>query len=186
MKHIGIFGGTFNPVHCGHIDLAQWLVDKRFFDEVWLTLSPANPLKDNRLGATDDDCKQMLSLACEGRVGIRPCFIEFELPRPSYTVTTLRRLSELYPDCRFSLIIGTDNWQIFSRWREPDVICSNYGVIIYPRPGYDAPKDLPEGVRFVTDAPVCDISSSEIREGLRRELLPTPVLDYINEHNLYD
>ncbi|MCM1310533.1 MAG: nicotinate (nicotinamide) nucleotide adenylyltransferase [Bacteroides sp.] len=181
----GIFGGTFNPVHKGHIALAQWLVDTGIYDEVWLTLSPANPLKNDRPGASDTDRKEMLKLACEGHNRLKPCFAEFDMPRPSYTVNTLRRLAEKYPDRQFSLIIGADNWQIFSRWREPQAIISDFGITIYPRPGYDVATPQPNGVTYAADAPQCAVSSSEIRAGLDTTLLDTKVKEYISAHNLY-
>lgn len=186
MKRIGIFGGTFNPVHCGHLNLAQWLVDEKFFDEVWLTLSPENPLKSDRPGASDSNRREMLNLACEGREHLHPCFIEFNLPRPSYTINTLQSLSARFPDYQFSLIIGSDNWKIFPNWHEPDAIRTRYGVVVYPRPGYDAPETLPDGVRYVADAPQSSVSSSAIRSGQNLNLLPQRVLDYIKEHHLYD
>lgn len=185
MIRTGIFGGTFNPVHDGHIALAQWLVDAGFYDEVWLTLSPANPLKNDRPGATDSDRKEMLELACEGHKHILPCFIEFDMPRPSYTINTLRSLAEKYPERQFSLIIGADNWQIFNQWREPQAIISEFGVTIYPRPRYDVADALPEGVSYAAEAPQCDVSSSEIRAGGGETLLDPKVREYIHAHNLY-
>lgn len=187
MKRVGIFGGTFNPVHSGHVALAGHLVDNKMFDEVWLTLSPANPLKNDRPGATDTDRMEMLRLACDGHRGLRSCFVEFELPRPSYTVNTLRHLSAKHPDISFSLIIGADNWQIFNSWRDPQEIIADFGLTIYPRPGHDIDAtSLPQGVRYAAEAPRCDVSSSEIRAGLHRNMLPQSVADYISTHNLYE
>lgn len=186
MKTTGIFGGTFNPVHLGHTALAQWLVDRGIVDEVLLTLSPANPLKNDRPGATDADRREMLRLACEECHGLAPSFVEFDLPRPSFTITTLRHLAANNPDQRFKLIIGADNWQIFSRWRDPNKIITEFGVIIYPRSGFEPTLPLPAGVCYFADAPVADVSSSEIRSGLHRDMLAPQVKQYINEHNLYE
>lgn len=177
MKRIGLFGGTFNPVHCGHIALAQWLVEQHLVDEVWMVLSPQNPLKDYMAGATDADRKAMLELACQGLPDLKPCFEEFDMPRPSYTINTLRRLAEKYPACQFRQIIGSDNWLIFDQWREHEAILNDFGVIVYPRPGYLT--------NDAVDAPVMDISSTEIREKHNLELLPPAVADYITKHNLY-
>lgn len=187
MERIGIFGGTFNPVHCGHIRLARWLIDTAAFDRVWLTLSPENPLKESRPDATDADRRTMLEAACSNQPGISPCFIEFDMPRPSYSIATLRRLKEEFPDCRFELIIGADNWHIFDRWRSSSEIISDFGVTIYPRPGYEVSTPLPQGVRFMADAPVCDISSSEIRRApqLYNTMLPSAVANYIESAQLY-
>lgn len=186
MTRTGIFGGTFNPVHRGHMALAHWLIDHNLFDEIWLTLSPANPLKNDRPGATDADRRAMLELACNGSERIKPCFIEFNMPRPSYTVNTLRHLAAEYPDRSFRLIIGADNWQIFNRWREPENIISGFGVVIYPRPACEINLPLPHGVEYLADAPVCNVSSSEIRNGLRRDLLLPEIASYIHSHNLYE
>ncbi len=187
MTRTGLFGGSFNPVHNGHIALARWLVDSGRFDEVWLMLSPENPLKANRPGASDSNRRDMLRLACAGHPTLRPCFEEFTLPRPSYTIDTLRHLAAKYPDRRFSIIIGADNWQIFSQWRCPDEIIADFGVTVYPRPGYQVPADMPQGVEFAADAPQTDISSSQIRTDLngRSTMLPQQVAEYIKTNNLY-
>lgn len=187
MTRTGLFGGTFNPVHTGHIALAQWLVDAGYFSEVWLNLSPENPLKAHRPGATDADRRQMLELACQGHPALHPCLIEFDLPRPSYTINTLRALSARYPQRQFSLIVGADNWQIFNKWLAPEEILTDFGVVVYPRPGYNAPASMPAGAVFAADAPQTNISSSQIRESITNHLnmLPPRVADYIKEHNLY-
>lgn len=189
MKRIGLLGGTFNPVHCGHLALAEWLVNKGYFNEVWLMLSPRNPLKpDSHPGATDEDRKQMLMLACENHPSLKPCFVEFDMPRPSYSISTLQRLSKDFADCRFSLIIGTDNWQIFNQWRQPEDILRDYGVVVYPRPGYPMPHEDTPGMTYAANAPVTDISSTRIRTSPLKytHLLPNKVADYIIEHNLYE
>lgn len=189
MIRTGLFGGTFNPVHCGHLRLAQWLVEKRVVDEVWLTLSPLNPLKSVAEGASDADRRAMLSLACREREGIEPCFAEFELPRPSYTVDTLRYLSEKHPERAFVPVIGADNWLLFEQWRQWRTILSDYGVIVYPRPGYDIDSASTPGMTYVADAPVTDISSTQIRKNPAHSgaaMLPEAVLDYIRQNKLYE
>lgn len=187
MKRVGLFGGTFNPIHRGHIELARQLAARGGFDEVWLNLSPANPLKNDRPGATDADRREMVRLACEGSDVLRPCFIEFEMERPSYTINTLERLRAERPDCRFSLIVGADNWTMFDRWREPRRILDEFGVTVYPRPGYPAPSDPADGMNYVADVPVYDISSSAIRADIAANLtwLPEPVARYVTEKHLY-
>lgn len=187
MKRVGLFGGTFNPIHRGHIELARQLAARGGFDEVWLNLSPANPLKNDRPGATDADRREMVRLACEGSDVLRPCFIEFEMERPSYTINTLERLRAERPDCRFSLIVGADNWAMFDRWREPRRILAEFGVTVYPRPGYPAPSAPADGMNYVADVPVYDISSSAIRADIAANLawLPEPVARYVTEKHLY-
>lgn len=189
MKKTGVFGGTFNPVHNGHLRLARWLVANKVFDEVWLTLSPVNPLKGERPGATDTDRQRMLALACREEEGIKPNFVEFDMPRPSYSIHTLRKLAADYPDRHFGLIIGADNWLIFDRWRSCDEIIRDFGVTVYPRPGYEIDQPMPQGVSYLADAPVTAISSTNVRATGQTNydtLLPPAVAHYIKNHKLYE
>ncbi|MCM1292614.1 MAG: nicotinate (nicotinamide) nucleotide adenylyltransferase [Bacteroides sp.] len=189
-KTIGVLGGTFNPVHCGHIMLASYLAQFADVDEVWLMLSPANPLKVHDDSVTDADRCHMLQLALEPYSYLQPCFIEHEMPRPSYTINSLNRLSELYPDCRFRLIMGSDNWLIFNQWRDYEKITKHFSPIVYPRPGYDVDAgSLPQGVDYVK-APEIELSSSFIRCSIAegkdmRAFLPEGVGKYIADHHLY-
>ncbi len=189
-RRIGIFGGSFNPVHYGHLMVATYLVSWTGLDEVWLTLSPQNPLKPDRTGADENQCLAMLSLATDGSTGLHVCDVELTMPRPSYTIDTLRHLAATRPDCEFTLIIGADNWRIFDRWRDADSIISDFGVMIYPRPDYPVDADsLPAGVTLA-DAPVCSLSSTFIRESLNsghlvEHMVPPEVLNYIKQHKLY-
>lgn len=186
-RRIGILGGTFNPVHKGHTDLARRLVTDGVVDEVWLTLSPSNPLKNDRSGASDADRQDMLREACSAIDGVKPCFIEFELPRPSYTITTLRTLADKFPDYDFKLIIGADNWLIFDRWRSPDEIINKFGVIVYPRPGYVVAPESTESVTYLADYPETDVSSTFIRNSLpgSLDLVDSAVASIIINRNLY-
>lgn len=188
---IGILGGSFNPVHIGHIFLADYLVQFAGYDEVWLMLSPRNPLKDkSTANATDADRLNMLSIATSRTPGLKVCDIELTMPRPSYTIDSLIRLTELYPDCKFSLIIGSDNWLIFDRWKDYATIMRDFRLTVYPRPGYPIVTDsLPKEVRYV-DAPTFNISSTFIRDSIAAHhdmtnFLPQGVGNYINEHKLY-
>ncbi len=188
-KVIGILGGSFNPVHNGHIMVARYISSHGFVDEVWLTLSPQNPLKNSRLLIDDDDRLAMLRLAVNGTPTLKVCDIELSMPRPSFTIDTLEALSAKHEDCRFKVIIGSDNWQVFDKWRDCQNIIKNFGVIVYPRPGYDVSNINVAGVSFA-NAPVCEISSTDIRrhiaEGESIDTLVSPkVKQYITEHNLY-
>lgn len=188
-KVIGIFGGSFNPVHNGHIMLAQYLAQHSHLDEVWLTLSPQNPLKISNSLLDDNHRLAMLNLAIERYPLLKVCDIELEMPRPSYTINTLDELSRRYPDYRFNVVIGGDNWNIIDRWKDYRRIINEYGVVIYPRPGYELSQTDKRNV-VVVNAPLADISSTQIREAIAKydevgHLLPQGVAEYINKHNLY-
>lgn len=188
-KTIGILGGSFNPVHIGHMMLASFLVEWGYVDAVWLTLSPLNPLKtgSNELIA---DIKRlaMLNIAIKGASKIDICDIELSLPTPSFTIKTLDALSQAYPSYKFKLVIGSDNWAVFDKWKDGEKILDNYGVIVYPRPGY--PVDLhADGMEYVK-APTVNISSTFIRKALAKGrnmdyFLPQGVYKYILNHKLY-
>lgn len=187
---IGILGGSFNPVHIGHMMLASYLAQWGYVSQVWLTLSPRNPLKKDP-DALLPDMKRltMLNLALKGSTGLDVCDIELSMPVPSFTINTLDVLSQRYPDKQFKLIIGSDNWAIFEKWREHQRILDEYGVIVYPRPGY--PVDTPhvDGMELV-NAPMVNISSTFIRNAIAKGrnmdyFLPQGVYKYIADHKLY-
>lgn len=193
---IGIYSGSFNPVHEGHIALCDYLVQEGVVDEVWLIRSPLNPLKVNAADtlAPDEDRQKMLELAIAGHRGLKVCCIEDTLPKPNYTVNTLQALQKLFPGEEFHLIVGMDNWLIFDRWKAYDTILTDFHLVVYPRPGYEmaeveALQDFVGRVRFV-DAPLYDISSTEIREaitqGKKPQLVDEKVLTYIKAHTLYN
>ena len=188
-KVIGIFGGSFNPVHNGHIMLAQYLAQYSHLDEVWLTLSPQNPLKITNSLLDDSHRLAMLKLAIEKAPLLKACEIELELPRPSYTINTLDELSRRYPNYKFNIVIGGDNWNLIDRWKDYQRIINDYGVVIYPRPGYKLSVTNKPNV-VVVEAPLADISSTQIRTAIANHeetghLLPKGVAEYINKHNLY-
>lgn len=186
-----VLGGSFNPIHTGHTMVASYISQWcEGVDEVWLSLSPMNPLKsESHTLISDEDRMAMLLTACRGSKIIRPTDVELSLPRPSYTIDTLRHLSSLYPERRFKWIIGSDNFDILHRWKDADTIISEYGLIVYPRPGYPLPHRLPAGVTSV-EAPTADISSTWIREAIKHGhdvnyFLPSGVYEYIVKNKLY-
>ena len=186
---IGIFGGSFNPVHIGHMMLASYLTQWGYADEVWLTLSPLNPLKDAAELLPDIKRLAMLSIAAKGAEAIDICDIELSMPKPSYTIDTLRVLAERYPEYRFKLIIGSDNWQIFDRWRSAQQILDDFGVLVYLRPGYPVDKRHIDGMEVV-DAPMAHVSSTFIRQAIAKGrnmnyFLPAGVYKYILDNKLY-
>ncbi len=189
METVGIFGGSFNPVHVGHMMLATYLTQWGFVDKVWLTLSPRNPLKE--AGELLPDMKRlaMLSIAARGTKDIEICDIELSMPRPSYTINTLDLLRERHPDKRFKLIIGSDNWHIFEQWRDSQRILDEYGVLVYLRPGFPVEDRYVEGLEVI-DAPMAYISSTFIRQSLAKGhdmsvYLPCGVYKYILDNKLY-
>lgn len=175
-KKTGIFGGSFNPIHNGHLSLALQLKKQAGLDEVWLMVSPQNPLKEPGDLLDDELRLEMARLAVENVEGIVVSDYEMHLPKPSYTWNTLQALSKDYPDHEFVLMIGGDNWQLFDRWYRAEDIKANYRIVVYTRtPG---------------DPGFIDISSTDIRRRIRegrgiRRLVPKAVADYIKEHKLY-
>lgn len=161
----GFFGGSFNPIHEGHISLARYICDKNLVDEIWFVVSPQNPLKTT--ADPEDARKRYEKVVAELRD--KPSFtasdIELNMPLPSYTSDTLRYVSEKYSDREFVLIIGGDNLDKLSKWKDYEYILKNYDIIVYPRPG--ASNRIPARWTRVTmlDAPLMDISSTQIREG---------------------
>ena len=189
METIGILGGSFNPVHIGHMMLASYLVQWGYVDRVWLTLSPRNPLKDAEELLPDMKRLAMLSLAAKGADKIDICDIELSMPKPSYTINTLDLLAERYPDKRFKLIIGSDNWRLFDHWRAPKRILEDYGVMVYLRPGYPVEKRAVDGLEVI-DAPMAYLSSTFVRQAIAKGrnmnyFLPAGVYKYIMDNKLY-
>lgn len=188
---IGIYGGSFNPVHTGHLIVASYIAQWTDIDRVWLMLSPLNPFKAADPELIDAaEREQMLRLAVESTDCIEICDEQLSMPVPSYTIDTLDALSLKHPGVRFKCIIGSDSWAGFGGWKESRRIIERYGVVIYPRPGYDVdPATLPAGVS-VANAPSVDISSTFIRRAVAagrdvNYFVPPKVANYINEHNLY-
>ncbi|MBP5716137.1 MAG: nicotinate-nucleotide adenylyltransferase [Bacteroidales bacterium] len=176
---IGIYSGSFNPVHVGHIALADHLVNHGYVDEVWLIRSPQNPLKPADGLMSNEARLEMLRLAIIGHKNLKISTVEDTLPVPNYTITTLRTLQEQHPEHEFHLIVGADNWLIFQKWRDWQIILRDFHLIVYPRPGYELPTVTTENfptVRVV-DAPQYDISSTQIRQRLAQGLSLAGMVD---------
>ena len=171
---IGIYGGSFNPVHFGHVGLAKWVMEHTDLDELWLLVSPNNPLKPAGMLAPEEERLAAVRGAIKDIPGLKASDFEFSLPRPSYTANTLRALQKAYPEHEFTLVIGEDNLAIFNQWREYEYIASNYRVFVYPRKGSSTMEDCRlkmedfKELVFLQDAPLFDISSTAIRSSLGR------------------
>jgi len=186
---VGLLGGSFNPVHIGHMMLASYLAQWGYVDRIWMLLSPCNPLKGSNGLLPDIRRLDMLNIAAKGASLIDICDIELTMPRPSYTINTLDMLRERHPEFCFKLVIGSDNWNIFDRWRDWRRILDEYGVIVYPRPGYSVEMSHVDGLEVV-DAPMVNVSSTFVRDSIAsgRDMnyfLPAGVYKYICDNNLY-
>lgn len=183
-----LFGGTFNPLHNGHLAIAQSVLEQGLADEVWILITPCNPWKKDQALLDDRLRYDMVAQAVKEMDGVRASDYEFKLDKPSYTANTLRRISADYPDREFILTIGADNWVKFHNWREADFILKNYHIIVYPRQGY--PIENVSGNVTLLDCPLMDISSTQIRQMVRdgapiNELVPASVSRTILEKKLY-
>ena len=190
MIRTGIFGGSFNPIHKGHISLAKQLREKAGLDEVWLMVSPQNPLKASADLLDDKIRMEMVRLAVEGEEGIIASDYEMHLPKPSYTWNTLQSLKQDYPDREFVLMIGGDNWQLFDKWYHADDILNNFQVVVYPRSEECGVRSENGHNPMIIQADLIDISSTEIRERIKagkgiKRLVPKAVAEYINKNKLY-
>jgi len=161
---LGIYGGSFNPIHNGHIALAEAFLRQAELDEVWFMVSPQNPLKANARLLDDKIRFKMVQKVLKHKRNLIACDYEFHLPKPSYTWDTLQRLSNDFPQHQFTLLIGSDNWTAFDRWYHHEDILQNYKIVIYPRLGDEIGKnELPDSVSLL-NAEFINISSTEIRE----------------------
>lgn len=188
---VGLYFGTFNPVHVGHLIIANHLVENSGLDQVWMVITPHNPLKKKKGLLPDYHRLQMVHLATQGYDKIIPSDIEFKLPQPNYTVHTLAHLKEKFPKYEFALIMGEDNLKSLPKWKNYETILEDYELFVYPRISQD---DLPEELLYHPSihrvaAPVIELSSTFIRESVKegkniRPMLDTKVWEYI-DHNLF-
>ncbi|MBR4792779.1 MAG: nicotinate-nucleotide adenylyltransferase [Bacteroidaceae bacterium] len=183
-----LLGGTFNPLHNGHIAIARSVLEQGLADEVWMLVTPCNPWKKDQDLPDDRLRYEMVAQAVKDMEGIHASDYEFKLDKPSYTANTLRHISADYPDRKFILTIGADNWVKFNEWREYDFILANYPIIVYPRKGYPI-ENLPQNITLL-DCPLMDISSTQIRQMVKEgnpidKTVPASVARTIQEKKLY-
>ena len=181
---IGLYSGSFNPVHHGHVMLANYLVEFSDLDELWFVVSPQNPLKKREDLMKDEDRLKMVELALEGDARLKVSDIELSLPLPSYTINTLRTLSERYPSDQFVFICGMDSLQGLPRWREYQAILDHYELLVFPRKGYDGGELIHHPHVKVLETPVIEVSSTFIRNSMKagtdvRHFMPEKAYQYL-------
>jgi nicotinate-nucleotide adenylyltransferase len=188
---IGLYFGSFNPIHIGHLLIANHVLNHCSVDQVWLIVSPQNPLKNKQGLLNEYQRLHLAKLATEADERIRVMDVEFKLPRPSYTIDTLTYLSEKYPENKFKVIMGSDSYQNLPRWKNPELILRDYAVLVYKRPGFEVviPKEQ-ESVVTILDAPYLDISATQIRKSRQerksiRYLVPDAVREEIERSGYY-
>ena len=186
----GLFFGSFNPIHAGHLMIANYMANFTDLDEVWMVVSPHNPLKDKRKLSNKYDRLEMAKLATENSEHLKVSDIEFGLPQPSYTIDTLAYLGEKYPGREFVLIMGADNLVSFKKWKNYEVLLANYKIFVYPRSGSDTSEWIGHPAVVFTDTPEMEISSTFIRKAIAagknvQYFVPDRVLDFIESKSMY-
>jgi nicotinate-nucleotide adenylyltransferase len=188
---VGLFFGSFNPVHAGHLVLANYMLEYTDLERIWFVVSPHNPLKNKSTLLDEKQRLQMVDLAIGDNIKLKASNIEFNLPQPSYTIVTLTYLKEKYPQHEFVLIMGADNLESFHKWKNYEEILKHHQLYIYPRPESDGGKlkDHPQ-IKLI-NAPLMEISSTAIRQAIKekkdmRYFMPEAVWQYINEMHFYE
>ncbi len=192
MKNIGLYFGTFNPIHIGHLIIANHIAEFSNLDEVWFVVTPHNPFKKKSTLLADNHRFQMVEIAIEDYPKLKASKIEFGLPQPNYTVNTLVHLTEKYPDDKFNLIMGQDNLQSFHKWKNYEIILENHEIYVYPRIYNNKSKSDLENHKKVhlVKAPIIELSSTFIRNSIKetkniKPLLSCEVWRYIDQMNFY-
>ncbi len=185
-----LYFGSFNPVHIGHLIIAQQVVESGAADKLWFVVSPHNPLKPSTTLLNEYHRLHLVELAIEGNAKFRASNVEFSLPKPSFTIDTLTYLAERQPEQEFSVVMGGDSIQNIRRWKNWETLVKRHEIIVYNRPGFDVPEDLPGARITVLDAPLLEISATFIRERIKaagsvRYLLPDAVWKDVEENRYY-
>lgn len=193
MKKIGLFFGSFNPIHIGHLILANYILENSNMDELWFVVSPQNPFKEKASLLKDHNRLHMVEIAVTHYPKMRASNVEFSLPTPSYTIDTLTYLKEKHPDYSFSLIMGEDNLSNIHKWKNAETLINSHHIIVYPRV-FDGEKKESEYFQHenisMIKAPIIELSATEIRTMIKdgknvRPMLPPEVFDYLDGSNFY-
>ena len=187
--NIGLYFGSFNPIHIGHLIIGSHIANNTGVDEVWFIVSPQNPLKESASLLNEQHRFSLVKLAVEGEKKLKASNVEFSMPKPSYTIDTLIYLSEKYKQHQFTLVIGSDSFLNFEKWKNYKQIILSYNIIIYPRPGFSVDKELPENIKVI-DPPLMEISSTQIRKNIKekktiRYLVTDKVMEEIELRGYY-
>ena len=192
MKNIGLFFGSFNPIHSGHLAVAEFFAQNTSLDEVWLVVSPQSPFKEKNTLMENHHRLAMAELAIEGSTKLKACAEEFDLPSPNYTINTLNHLKKKYPEHQFTLLMGQDNMAYFDRWKEHDQILDQFHLFVYPRSQSDKiPSRLLKHPKInYFNASLLEVSATEIRNAIKNKksltnLIPPKIEDYLQKFNLY-
>ena len=193
IKKIGLFFGSFNPIHIGHMILANYILENSDMDELWFVVSPQNPFKEKKSLLKDHSRLDMVQLAVKNYPKMRASNVEFSLPQPSYTIDTLTYLHEKYPDVSFALIMGEDNLDGLGKWKNSETLIKNHQIIVYPRIFEGEKKDSKylqhENIHLIK-APIIELSATEIRTMIKegknvRPMLPPEVFEYLDGSSFY-
>lgn len=190
--NIGLYFGSFNPIHIGHLVIANHIAEYSNLDEVWFVVTPHNPFKKKNSLLDNFQRLEMVYRATKDYTKLKPCDIEFNLPQPNYTINTLIYLQEKYPNYAFSLIMGEDNLKSFHKWKNYEVILENHDIYVYPRVSKDKVETQFDGHKKIhhIDAPIMELSSTFIRNAIKagknvKPMLPEHVWEYLDEMNFY-
>ncbi|MFA9370323.1 MAG: nicotinate (nicotinamide) nucleotide adenylyltransferase [Labilibaculum antarcticum] len=188
---IGLFFGSFNPIHIGHLAIANYMAEYTDLEQIWFVVSPHNPFKNKSSLLADYHRLELVNRAIDRYSHFKASNIEFGMPQPSFTIDTLTYLKEKNPSHQFSLIVGSDNLKSFSKWKNHEVILQNHALFVYPRPNFESESITMDGNIYIVDAPLIEISSSFIRKAIKEKkdipyFMPEKAYNYLKEMHFYE